>query len=88
MVQDRRKSDTDLTCIKVMLAKIETHIEQYAKIQEDCERQRNLLFDKSSKLNTRVVSLETKQKLVSWIGGAVALTWFGAISKWVAQHFK
>ena len=88
MVQDRRKSDTDLTCIKVMLAKIETHIEQYAKIQADCERQRNLLVDKSSKLNTRVVSLETKQKLVSWIGGAVALTWFGAISKWVAQHFK
>ena len=88
MVQDRRKSDTDLTCIKVALARIEEHIEQYAKVQEDCEKAREALFGKSNKLNERVGSLETKQRLVSWIGGTVALTWFGAISKWVAQHIK
>ena len=88
LVQDRRKSDTDLTCIKVALARIEEHIEQYAKTQINCEKARDALFSKTNKLNERVSSLETKQRLVSWIGGTVALTWFGAISKWVAQHFK
>lgn len=88
MTQDRRKSDTDLTCIKVSLAKIESHIQQQIKIQGDCEKARDVLFSKSSRLNERVGSLETKQKLVSWIGGTIAITWFGAISKWLAQHLK
>ena len=58
------------------------------KAQIDCEKDRDALFSKSNKLNERVGSLETKQRLVSWIGGTVALTWFGAISKWIAQHIK
>lgn len=76
MTQDRRKSDSDLTCIKVCLEGIKRDLE-HVKSNVNCRE-----------LEGKIIRLETKQRLVQWIGGTIAVTWLGAVSKWVSQHIR
>ena len=91
-MENRRNSDKDLTAIKVSLGKIESHIEQQKELHEHCFRERGELFSKTNVLSGRVGVLETKQKVVSWIGGMLALSWVGAMfhtfGRWIGNHLK
>ena len=88
-MENRRKTDSDLMKI---LGKIESHIEQQKDLHEQCFKERETLFSRTNVLAGKVGILETKQKLVSWIGGMIAVSWVGAMfhtfSRWIGNHLK
>lgn len=77
MAEDnRRQTDIALESIRISIVKIEGHIESSAKAQVQTWKNKD-----------DIAALCIKQKIITWVGGALILGWISTSFRWVSKHF-
>lgn len=70
------------------IGRIEAHIESAKGYQDDCVKDRRALYDGINGINVKIGVLQTKQKLVTWVGSIASVSVLGVCCKWLATHLK
>ena len=71
----------------VEMARMSDKIAGLTKTTDACSDDRKALFKRIRQMDVQISRLETKQSVVTWVGGAVTLSFIGTMAKGLYSHF-